>query len=94
MKFTIDELELKTGYSKGTILDYLHNIIGIRQEDGSKDSRYPQLVLDKLLFIKMVQSLATCVRASEIKSIIAVTSDYDLKRIVNSEKPFEIDGKS
>ena len=94
MKFTIDELEMKTGYSKEAILDYLQNIIGIRQADGSKNSRYPQLVLDKLLFIKIVQSLAICVRVSEIKAILAATSDYDLKQIVNSEKPFEMDDKS
>lgn len=90
MTYTLDELEAETGYSKRTIRNYIQNIIGTGQAIGRRNARYPQIVLDKLLFVKKVQGTTPNLGLADFRAIIEATADNDIARVADGMEPLEI----
>ena len=55
--YTLDEIEERTGFDKRTIAYYVQEDVLPKVGRRGPRTRYPQLFLDRLLFIKRVRDL-------------------------------------
>jgi len=90
MTYTLDELEAETGFSKRTIRNYIQNIIGTGHAIGRRNARYPQIVLDKLMFVRKVRDTNSNLGLADFRAIIEATPDDDIARVADGKEPLEI----
>lgn len=88
--YSLDQLEVETGFNKRKIRYYIQQVIGSGQGTGGRDARYPKSVRDKLLFIVKVQEHVSSLRLADFKEIIEGTSDNDIARVADGKEPLEI----
>ena len=92
--YTLDEVERHTGFDKRTIAYYVQEDVLPKVGRRGPRTRYPELFLDRLLFIKRVRELQDAGRIGsmtlgEFKDVFDQLSAREISDLAHGRKPIE-----
>jgi DNA-binding transcriptional MerR regulator len=93
--YTLDEIEERTGFEKRTIVYYVQE--GLLPKVGRRGprTRYPQIFLDRLLFIKKIRELQDTgamgsMTLSEIRDVFSRISEETIAEVAAGREPLHV----
>ena len=93
--YTLDEIEERTGFEKRTIVYYVQE--GLLPKVGRRGprTRYPQIFLDRLLFIKKIRELQDTgamgsMTLSEIREVFSRVSEETIADVAAGREPLHV----